>query len=807
MQQMNTVSTRPRLLSLAVFILTVVSSGRLWAADVEWSVEHEPIRQYERGGALELSFSIAPVDAVGYAIVYVRADGQGKFRPVVVRSDDGHFQANIDAERLGTEYTEYFLRVVDREGRRFDVFAGPREPVRAEAVDPAPADDAMAGFDAESLSAELEGLDLSGLDALEAEFQLLQVEDVVVSASKQAQSVNEAPSAVYVLTRDDIEAFGFRSPADVLRFVPGMQVYRVNEANTIVGARGFADESNNLVLMLEQGRELNVELFGAPFIEGTSFNLDDIERIEVIRGPGSALYGANAFSGIVQFIPKRPESFEHAYGIEADYETRYGGPQLRVRASGVTGEVEYTASGRYREDRSGTNKDERALRSIAARSDLLFKIGDTPVDINVGVSGLQGEQFLIVGETTSEMVNTNVGLRTQVGPVRIQTYYNHWDGRFGIADPTLAPVLPQMVWDVDTVNTDMIADFELGDTDRLTVGANLRWNRYHSEQMVDPVSNEVRAGVFLQNQYRPIEKLIINASVRSDFSSLYLPDAALGDRLTISPRLSIIVPINEAHGVRIGAGRAFRKPSFFEAQMQLSAFEPLGLNFANRDLKNEEVTGIDAGYNGRYGDIRWAVDGFFNLYRNFVEFDPGTVRFSNEGRDSNSYGAEAALKYRIVEDLQAFGNYSYLGIIVIRDAPLNGVNATEQVSSKTDPQHMINVGLRYTPDTGPIFAAAAHWQSERVWRILNPDKGSLLFAFAETQRIPAYVNLYAKAGWRWENWEIGVIGDQLQSDRHIEFPGLDGVARPDSLSPPAAGTRYGGETIPLRALAYVEGRF
>jgi iron complex outermembrane receptor protein len=190
----------------------------------------------------------------------------------------------------------------------------------------------------------LDDVDLSGLDALEAEFELLQAEDVVVSAAKYTQSIIEAPAAIYVVTREDLEGYGFRSMAEALRFAPGVQISSVNESMSLLGVRGFADESTNLVLMLEQGREMNVELFGAPFLENQSFILDDLERIEIIRGPGSTLYGANAFSGVIQAIPKRPGSYADRYHLHAETEFVMGGYAAEMRAAGVTDPVVTTTA-------------------------------------------------------------------------------------------------------------------------------------------------------------------------------------------------------------------------------------------------------------------------------------------------------------------------------------------------------------------------------------------------------------------------------------------------------------------------------
>ena len=120
---------------------------------------------------------------------------------------------------------------------------------------------------------------------------------------------------------------------------------------------------------------------------------------------------------------------------------------------------------------------------------------------------------------------------------------------------------------------------------------------------------------------------------------------------------------------------------------------------------------------------------------------------------------------------------------------------------------MFNLGMRYSPDFGLRLGATLHFQDKRVASIINPNNGGLLFAATQTQRIDPYVNVFAKVGWDFGNWQLGVIGERLQADDHTEFPGLDNVALPEDLSPPRSGDRFGGEELAPRAYLYVEGQF
>jgi len=819
------------------FVIGLAAASFAWPAAVraaEWTVDHAPPEDVVVGEPVQMQFGVSPAEDVSYVIVYIRDPEERKYKPLVVRpSAPGEFRAEVPPERVTEPEMRYFLRVVDDEGESTDVLGSVRNPrvvqVAAQPVEdaaPAAAAAQQAGADetggddeipesfydvdlnAEASGAALEA-DLDELDALEAEFQLLQVEDVVISAAKRTQSVVESPSAIHVITRDDIEGFGFRTLSEALRFAPGMQVMRVNESTTLVGARGFADESNNLVLFLEQGRELNSELFGSPFLENQALSLHDVERIEVVRGPGSALYGANAFSGVVQVIPRRPSSFENDFRLIADQELVLGGQHAEARASGVTGEVEYHVNGKFRQLEGAADGSARGLRQASAKGRLLLDAGELPLEFDFGFSNLEGELFSILGETTADLNEAHIAGRTQVGPAQFLLYWNHWDARFGIADPTLFDSLPKFNWSNDTVNLDIQSDWTFGDDlDRLTIGANVRFNRFESDQLANSVSTETRVGVFVQNELQPLDRLILNFGIRGDFATLFREDDSFIDRLTFSPRGAIIVPINDNHGVRVGAGLAFRKPSFFEQNARFSSLLPLGIEIANEDLQNEEIFGVDAGYTGRFGDVRVNLDLFYNEFRDFIVFDDATTQFLNEGRDSDSFGGEVSLRYRVNDQMALFSNYSYLKVLVRRPDPTpEEPDRIDFVDGEADPEHMVNAGFRYKADYGLRLGIAVHWQSEIVREIVNPNNGSLIFAINETQRIDDFFNVTARLGWNFGHWEIGFQGQQLQSDRTTEFPGLDSVSIPDTISPPAKGDRFGGERLPPRVFAYLEGRF
>jgi iron complex outermembrane recepter protein len=141
--------------------------------------------------------------------------------------------------------------------------------------------------------------------------ELLQVK--VTSPSKKPQALEDVAAAVYVLTSDDLRRSGVTSIPDALRMVPGLQVARIDANKWAISCRGFNDRFANKMLVLVDGRTAYAELFGGVFWEALDTLLEDVERIEVIRGPGASVWGANAVNGVVNIITKGADQTQSTF--------------------------------------------------------------------------------------------------------------------------------------------------------------------------------------------------------------------------------------------------------------------------------------------------------------------------------------------------------------------------------------------------------------------------------------------------------------------------------------------------------------
>ncbi|CAG7856234.1 hypothetical protein MCAMS1_00644 [biofilm metagenome] len=126
----------------------------------------------------------------------------------------------------------------------------------------------------------------------------------VTSVSKKAQALSDAPSAIYVISQDDIKRSGVTSIPEALRMAPGIDVARINSNKWAISARGFNGSLANKLQVLIDGRSVYTPSFSGVYWDAQDVMMEDVERIEVIRGPGATLWGANAVNGVINIITK-----------------------------------------------------------------------------------------------------------------------------------------------------------------------------------------------------------------------------------------------------------------------------------------------------------------------------------------------------------------------------------------------------------------------------------------------------------------------------------------------------------------------
>src|SRR5262249_48198398 len=195
----------------------------------------------------------------------------------------------------------------------------------------------------------------------------------VSTASRTEQKAEDVAAALSVITQDDIHRSGLTSVPELLRLVPGMQVARIDGNKWAIAARGFNDLFSNKLLVLVDGRAVYNRSFSGVFWEDLDLPLQDIDRIEVVKGPGGAMWGANAVDGVINIVTKAASETQGA-SVEVGAGT-FPRSQVDARYGGRVGETRYRVFAR-RSTRPGTTfsdgteaGDDWSMASAGARAD------------------------------------------------------------------------------------------------------------------------------------------------------------------------------------------------------------------------------------------------------------------------------------------------------------------------------------------------------------------------------------------------------------------------------------------------------
>ncbi len=642
-------------------------------------------------------------------------------------------------------------------------------------------------------------------------------EEQVVTASRAAQSPLDAPNSTSIITEQDIRLSGLTSIPELLRRLAGVNVNTMSGGDAEVSIRGFNTRVSNKTLVLIDYRPTYIEILGATFWETFPIDVEQIERIEVVRGPGSALYGANAFAGVINIITKKPGDSQSEARVGTG---SYGAVFGSATASQRVGDTAVRISGGYNRDpKYSTNVTPGRVDVVRERADEDTAALNTRLDMQVthrikkdvelAVGGGYSRVFDniqavgVLGETNVDGYLADVEATLTTPSVVVRTFYNRFDINNTLANTYLGQngfPASNTVQNSFDIQPEYVTDFHTGSsvTHELHLGGNYRLKEVHFS-FIPNVQSENWVGGFLQDTIKIGERVQIVASGRAD----YVPYL---NEIVPSPRGSIIVKPTTQSAVRLSASTAFRAPSFYESYTQV--FVPaLGIPGAgavadasrgdeggNFKLQREKVVSIDLGYQNQDSDIvNFEITGYYLQVRDLIvlatsrnetpsTYGPNAGIFgllpaagayaasfagwTNQCLIYNTYGGEAGARVFPVEGLDLFANYSLHLQSVVR--PTGCFDPENQQTST----HIINAGAQVRSRFGIDGEVTFNYSSPQTWVEQGYAAiGSTSLTY-QSYQIPAYELVNARVGYRFLKNAAEVSGTvfNLFDDRHQEHP-------------------------------------
>jgi outer membrane receptor for ferrienterochelin and colicin len=635
-------------------------------------------------------------------------------------------------------------------------------------------------------------------------------DETVVSAARFASSPLDAPYSTAIITAQDIRMTGLTSIPDLLRRVAGVDIATVTPGHAEVAIRGLNRRTSNKVLFLVDGRSRRLDFLGVSWLDQVSVSPEDIERIEIIRGPASQMYGADAFSGVVNIITRAP-------GVGRPFVAGGFGSNGRARAvgsfSGRDKQLAYRvgfghdetdnavrAVGQNRVDITSYGDPIRAYERSWASGELryTFKPG---LEASVGASGgyfrthtVQGLSRLLQ-VTASDNVQSNLyaTLTTPVG-IKVSTY---WDRAHGNANASAyAPGSidvegRRLRQDVADVDVQLSRTFKLLVPNQFTIGGGYRFKGTNWAWFDGPQEQHHYAA-YLSDVLTLAKPLSLHLGARLDRHPV-LKD------LQFSPRAALVYRFLEGQSLRASVGRAFRGPTFLESYLVLPNPTPergvTGLGVGNTKLDPEVIVSYELGYlnqasdylsieaNVYYNSVRDAilftsVDRFtlrdFSSGSGFAEYEPNvqafpisTLSFTNERASFDQLGGELGARVYPVKGLDFYANYA------VHDTSPHDKGKIDPVRAKQRPTslHKVNAGIQYRAPFGLDSALDVSWYSKQLWveQVVDIDSGGVRFqAFDQS----SFVMLNARLGMRlWaDRLELGVVGTNLANGGKRQHP-------------------------------------
>jgi outer membrane receptor protein involved in Fe transport len=624
--------------------------------------------------------------------------------------------------------------------------------------------------------------------------------ETVVTASRNAQSPLDAPNSTSIITRQDILLSGITRIPELLRRVAGVDVMQITGGDENVSLRGFNSRLANKVLVLVNGRSVYNDILGSTFWESFSIDVDQIERIEVVRGPGSALYGADAFNGVINIITIAPG--EGKNGIRVGYgdsNQSYGSGWV----SGREGDFAYRASAGYTRYPRWTRETAPGRIDIT-RSDFDQNLGAENLRFDLRTSQRIGKDMeLAVGGGYARAALNVYGigpfndyrLQGDAGDVTLDFRSRHFNARtyfyrlavragadYAYRGQTLYESHPTQ--NVYNAELEYVDDFRLPKAVRhdIHLGVGYRLKNVLWEYLERDLPIEHHASAYAQDSVAFSKHVALVASGRLD----YVPYLR---RPIPSGRASLLVKPTDRQAIRLSGSSAFRATTYLESYLSL----PIQLTIPGVELvsasrrpddnnyrvRPEQISTIEASYLNQQNDFfEIEFNAYYNRVTNLIAlsvnrpvsltdkaqglggYDDATSRFvagfggwDNQCDIYNVLGGEIAVRAYPVEGLDFFANYALNASLQSRPAGCavaEGLKDDQRTSVSK-----LNAGVQLRTKAGINGEISFHYQSSQSW---NEQVATPAGIFYKTFPLPAYSLFNARVGYRFHKDRAEISG-------------------------------------------------
>ena len=600
----------------------------------------------------------------------------------------------------------------------------------------------------------------------------------VTSVSKQDQKISQVAAAVFVIGQEDIRRSGATNIPDLLRMVPGLEVAQINANTWAISARGFNSQFANKLLVLVDGRAVYTPTFAQAYWDTLDVPLEDIDRIEVIRGPGGTVWGSNAVNGIINIITKEAKDtlagLVTAGGgaVDQGFGTAQYGGETKGGDSAYRIFTKYFNRSHFPDFEGQNAEDGSHLLHGGFRMDSKLSTKDSTTlqgDIYTG-----GEGESIVHSVLSPPENLTVFRHADLSGGDVQGSWSHCFSTR--SDLTLQSYFDRYTRSgPESLEVRNTFDFEfryhalLGSRNDLTFGMGYRYSADQTVGTIDqafvpPSEDRHVFSFFVEDQI----------TLRPDRLFLYVGTKLENNYFTgfdVEPSVRLAWTPNNRHTLWASVSDAHRAPSLRDVGLNAALAALPGpaevVLFGNRNFQDEAVVAYELGYRTQVSK-RLSVDlaSFKNRYYNLQSIEPlpsyvepnssPALSILPNTFANNSYGPtggiEASVRWKLTDRWTVSPGYSFLKMhLHVKSSSLDTGSAADNEGSN------------------PIHQAQVHSHLD-LTRGIGWDSNIYFIDSLPAQAVASYTRLDSQLTWAFlEGMQLSLVGQNLLSDHHVEF--------------------------------------
>ncbi len=580
----------------------------------------------------------------------------------------------------------------------------------------------------------------------------------ITSVSKSPEPLREAPAAIYVITHDEIERSGAASLAEALRLAPNLRITQLGSSNYVASVRGFGGHpdvqafSNKLLLLID-GRSVYSPLFSGIYLDAQDLMLGDIDRIEVISGPGATLWGANAMNGVINVITRPAYLTDGTLVVatagnrERDMSARYGGK--------IGDDLAYRFYGKVFQRDAMTQVDGTSAQDDWYKGQAGFRI---ELSQAAGTVTLQGDVYEgdeeRVGPGKQSLSGENLLGRWQFHTDRtdfqLQGYFDHTQRG--------APV-DGVPFVVNTFDLEAQQSLSAGSSQRLVWGAGARAYHYDvnnsaSLLFLPPTRTLQLWNLFVQDTLTLSTAVKVTLGLKLEHHSYTgwepQPDARLAWQ------------VNDATLLWAAVSRAIRSPTPLDDDVAEKVGGEVFLQ-GNPDFQSEKVVAYEVGYRGNITPtFSLSVSSFYNVYDDLRTVEPASssvflpLRWDNLMK-GHTYGVTAWAKWQVADWWRIAPGFALL---------------RKELTFKPGASALLDVGQSGNdPRSHALLTSSMELGTGQTLDVSIRHVAPLA-----QPALPSYTEMSARFGWRLSAaWELSLAGTNLLHARHQEYPSPAGV--------------------------------